>query len=347
MCSRTASSEPRATGATTSRRALVESHGEEHGLERFGRWQRAFPVAYEDEVTASAAVADIERLESLGADDIDVSLREAVERPDGHATFRIYRTGGPVSLSTVLPILKNLGADVLDEQPYDLTPNTGTAAAIYDFGVVLPTGGLQDPVDRRRFEDAFLAIWQGKAESDGLGHLVALAGLEWREVVLLRAYRQYLRQTNNPFSESYYDETLRRHPDAARLLVERFAARFDPDANSGETDERLRAAYLELAAGVDSLDDDRILRSFGAMVDASVRTNYYCLDDAGRPPDHLAIKLDPTKVPEPARRRRHATRSSCTPPPPKVCICGWVRSRAAGFVPPIAARTTAPRSSVS
>ena len=44
------------------------------------------------------------------------------------------------------------------------------------------------------FEDAFAAVWSGAAESDGFNALVLHAGLNWRQVVLVRAYAKYLRQ---------------------------------------------------------------------------------------------------------------------------------------------------------
>jgi glutamate dehydrogenase len=47
---------------------------------------------------------------------------------------------------------------------------------------------------------------------------------------------------------------------------------------------------------VQSLDADRILRSFRAVVGAILRTNYYRRDAAGAPPAYLSFKLDPTHL---------------------------------------------------
>ncbi|MGH8106794.1 MAG: NAD-glutamate dehydrogenase domain-containing protein, partial [Arenimonas sp.] len=99
---------------------------------------------------------------------------------------------------------------------------------IQDFEVE-PTGGAID-VDssRARFEQAFGAVWSGEAESDGFNRLVLAAGLSWREVAVLRGYCKYQLQTGVPFSQTYMEETLVRYPLIARLLVELFAARFEP-----------------------------------------------------------------------------------------------------------------------
>ena len=45
----------------------------------------------------------------------------------------IYRTGGPITLTDVLPRLQHMGVDVVDEHPYEF----GVAEPfwIYDFGL--------------------------------------------------------------------------------------------------------------------------------------------------------------------------------------------------------------------
>src|ERR671933_652112 len=85
--------------------------------------------------------------------------------------------------------------------------------------------------ERRRelFSDAFAAAWSGRAESDGFARLVLLGELTWRQVVVLRAYAKYLRQTGTTFSQEYIERALRANVELARLLVRLFEARFDPE----------------------------------------------------------------------------------------------------------------------
>ncbi len=47
-----------------------------------------------------------------------------------------------------------------------------------------------------------------------------------------------------------------------------------------------------------SLDQDRILRSYLAGIKATLRTNFYQVDDAGDPKPSIALKLDPARVPD-------------------------------------------------
>ena len=147
------------------------------------------------------------------------------------------------------------------------------------------------------FTQAFAAVWRGEAENDGFNRLVLGAGLTAREVAILRGYSKYLRQVGSAFSQAYMERTLAGNPHIARLLVELFHARFDPARLPDPEDEasglgkRLEAA-IDAVAG---LDEDRILRSFLALVQATLRTNWF----QSRPPGHpVAFKLDPAQVPD-------------------------------------------------
>ena len=91
-------------------------------LELFARFRDAFPAAYQADWSAQGAVVDIERIVEL----------ERTERP----MLTLYRTLGDgeevsrckllsavaVSLSDVLPTFEHMGAKVVDERPYEITP---------------------------------------------------------------------------------------------------------------------------------------------------------------------------------------------------------------------------------
>ena len=48
--------------------------------------------------------------------------------------FKLYRRA-PLSLTDVLPYLGDLGAEVVDERPYELRRADGEGAWVYDFGL--------------------------------------------------------------------------------------------------------------------------------------------------------------------------------------------------------------------
>ncbi len=146
---------------------------------------------------------------------------------------------------------------------------------------------------RGNFEEAFRAVWQKDAEDDGFNRLVVNAGLSWRQVMVLRAYAKYLRQAGSTFSQSYVERSVTDNPEAAALLVRLFEARFDPEGAHDEAP--LRAALDQALERIVSADEDRILRWFLNLVDSSLRTNYFQLENDRAKP-YLSVKLDSKKV---------------------------------------------------
>ncbi|MET9884773.1 NAD-glutamate dehydrogenase [Streptomyces sp. NPDC006430] len=287
--------------------ALVAELGEERAAELLRKYGTSFSEGYKADHSPRAAVADLCHLERLSASDREfaLSLYEPVGAGPGERRFKIYRTGEQVSLSAVLPVLQRLGVEVTDERPYELRRTDRTNAWIYDFGLrmPLPSGGgdnyLGDDA-RERFQDAFAAVWQGDAENDNFNTLVLSAGLTWRQAVVLRAYAKYLRQAGVNFSQDYMEDTLRNNVHTTRLLVSLFEARMSPGRQSAGT-ELIDAMLEELAGALDqvaSLDEDRILRSFLNLITATLRTNFFQLNEAGEQHSYVSMKFDPQAIPE-------------------------------------------------
>ncbi|HEX8119736.1 MAG TPA: NAD-glutamate dehydrogenase [Solirubrobacteraceae bacterium] len=272
--------------------ALIDTLGEERGKAMFRRYSSAFPTAYRADWLARAAVADVRRIEEL---DRDGGLGMTLYRPleaDAHVLrCKLYRAGEPVALSDVLPMFEHAGLKVADERPYGIRPREGTPVWVYDFGLV-HDGEVDVDEVRADFEDAFGRVWRGEVEDDGFNALVLRARLTWRQVVVLRAIARYLRQAGTTFSNRYMEQTLAAHPDVARALVELFAARLEPGRSGDERDGEAIVTRIEQAIeGVESLDEDRILRNFLAVIRATLRTNHF--HDTPR----LVLKLDPARIP--------------------------------------------------
>ncbi len=319
------------------RDALVERHGEERGLALAGRYGRALPAGYIEHATPAIAADDVERLAALGeGSDLELSLQQLPSPPPGETAlrFKLYRSGGDIALSDALPMMENLGLRVVTEHPYRLELEGGPLY-VQDFEVEAGAAGIDVARAGADFTEAFARLWRGDAENDGFNRLVLGASLTWRQVALLRAYAKYLLQVGVPFSQSYIEDAFGRNPLIARVLVELFEARFDPDeaaagVGAGRLAEQLRAlvggddalrpvlqpvvdarshgragradavrrALRALLDNVSSLDEDRILRSFMGMIDATLRTSYFQRDAEGAYKQTIAFKFDPANVPE-------------------------------------------------
>ncbi len=281
--------------------AVTAEYGEEVGAVLARRYSEAFPEAYKEDFTARTAAVDLGRLEGIsGSDGIDQSLYVDLDAAEGEVRLKVFRIGSPISLSVILPMISSLGVEVVDERPYELD-GVERRSAIYDFG--LRYGG--EPEEKRElFADALAAMWDGRCEIDGFNELVLSAGLTWRQVTVLRAYAKYMRQGNSPFAVDSIEGALVDNVDLARLLVELFEERFDPDSEDAarvRRTEELDAAIRSALDEVVSLDHDRILRGYLTHVQATLRTNYFQTVDGERDGElkpYLALKLEPSAIPD-------------------------------------------------
>ncbi|TNY36920.1 NAD-glutamate dehydrogenase [Thermomonospora catenispora] len=276
--------------------AVVEQCGQERSGPLTRRFADAFPEGYKADFPARTAVADLKRLEELSGDgDVSINLYEPFRAEPGERRLKIYRLGPPISLSHVLPLLQNMGVEVVDERPYEVVTADGVRYWIYDLGLRFRRGG-EVPEDRVKelFQDAFLALWRGDIENDGFNALVPHVGLTWRQAMVLRAYALYLRQAGVPFSKRHFEQVLLRNAAITRLLIRLWESRLDP-ALPGDRTERSEAIAEELAGALDeveSLDDDRILRSYRSLINATLRTNYF------QDKPYLSLKFDPQAIPD-------------------------------------------------
>ena len=152
-----------------------------------------------------------------------------------------------------------------------------------------------------RFEECFMEVLAGRVENDGLNRMILSADLDWRQTSLLRCYAKYLQQLGIPFSQDYMEDVLVSHSGLVKLLVQQFESQFDPQLSKTKRSLQMNAivpAVKRRLARAKNVDEDRILRAFARAVRATLRTNYYQTRDNGRPKPCIAIKLDPSQLPD-------------------------------------------------
>ncbi|HET6964331.1 MAG TPA: NAD-glutamate dehydrogenase domain-containing protein [Acidimicrobiales bacterium] len=245
---------------------------------------------------------------------------------DPVCTFRLRRFGEEgIELTSTLPLLESFGLVVVESVPLRLGPGAAGEPEMHldDIGLRADTPygpealRFVPAVHGARLVDAIEASARGDADVDSLNRLVTAAGLDWRQVMVLRAYLRYWRQSGVPLTWEQMTDPLAAYPDVARALIGYFEARFDPAAQPtagaaqqtagaaagaagerGAADRALVLAQLDL---VSSLEEDRVLRSVLTLVDATLRTNFFTGAGAGGRP--LVLKLDSRRVPDLPRPR--------------------------------------------
>ena len=266
---------------------------------------------YQEDFTPTEAHADLALITTATAENpIRIAFyRKAWNTDPSTVELKIFHAGEPVSLSRRVPLLENLGFNVVSEQTHVLMladPDGSERRVILHDMELKQREGLEiNPKLSPMLEEAFLAAWHGEVDDDALNRLILAAGLSAREIMALRTYSRYLRQTGIAYSQGYIADTLNKYPAIAADLFRLFDARLDPKLSERQREKKsteLSAAIEEALTKVPSLDEDRILRRYVNAIGATLRTNYFQHDADGRPRKTLAIKLDPKQLeglPEP------------------------------------------------
>jgi len=260
------------------------------------RWADAFPASYRVDYEVEDALEDIARFETYGADSdvsplMHVYLPETKVRSDEDARLKLYLPE-PRSLSRIMPVLQNLGLDVLDERPFEIMTADGEDFFLYDFGLKYPAG-VKPLETGNLIQEAFAAVVTGYSESDRFDRLVLQERIPWRQVAVLRAYARYIRQLGFPASFGFTADTLLANPKVAHSLTRLFQVRFDPDLPEETRAKAVEEARADLDEGlqaVPTLDADRVLRTLANVLDATLRTNYF------QDKPYLSFKLSPSRI---------------------------------------------------
>ncbi|MGE3651795.1 MAG: NAD-glutamate dehydrogenase domain-containing protein, partial [Reyranellaceae bacterium] len=290
------------TWADRLRDSLTERYGEIEARKLARRFGAAFPAGYREAFDGATAARDLVHISAaLSEKPLGIELYRRADQKKGALGLKLFNTGAPIALSDVLPILENMDLRVMTETPYRIVVpgEDGGEVWLHDFGLEFDAGRKIDPAEAGDdFETALGEVWTGAMENDGMNRLVLRAGLDARDVTVLRAYARFLRQAGIAFSQAYMEGTLAAHPDIAADLVGLFHARLDPGLGEADAPRRISAvdavrdsihAALEQ---VTSLDEDRILRRLLSAVNATLRTNFWRAADDGGPKSFLSLKID-------------------------------------------------------
>ncbi len=200
-------------------------------------------------------------------------------------------------LDEYIPALENMALRVMDQVQFHITAD-GVTRFIKSFTVKaakdqkLPFSRL-----KHRMLEAISGVMNGHIENDALNKLLILSGLSWRAIDVLRAYRNYYLQIHHQTTSASIHRALINNPDIALCLFTYFEARFRPNPQWDDLVIReeqalfpLRLQLLESMAAVTDLNDDRILRTFFNLIDATMRCNFHLRRDW---PDYfVAFKIN-------------------------------------------------------
>ncbi len=257
----------------------------------FIRYCKAFPISYQENFEPHDAYYDIKKLEIVRKKKVsEVDLR--LTRDNLNYQLKVYTpSNGGLKLSKILKVTKNLGANILSHNGYYIEINGGIW--IHHF-VLSRVDELIDNITlKEQFEVTLVKVFSKEIKNDYFNSLIIIAGLEWKEVLLIRALSAYLKQTSFSYNPEYIQKVVSEYPKVVRYLVELFHSRFDTkiDIDRAEATSILIEKIEELVKEISNVSHDYVLRSIFNLIMAILRTSYYQDDKP-----YLSIKFDSSKI---------------------------------------------------
>jgi glutamate dehydrogenase len=257
----------------------------------FIRYCNAFPLSYQENFEPQEAYYDMKKLEIVrkkGTSEVDLRLT----KDNLHYQLKVYTSNhGGLELSKILRITKNLGTKILSHNGYYIEINGGIW--IHHF-VLSRVDELANNITlKEQFEITLTKVFRKEIRNDHFNSLIILAGLKWKEVLLVRTLSAYLKQTSFSYNQEYIQKVVSEYPKIVKYLIQLFRSRFNPniDVDRAETTEIFKEKIEEFLKEISNVSHDYVLRSMFNLIMAILRTNYY-QDDK----HYLSIKFDSSKI---------------------------------------------------
>lgn len=273
-------------------KAFREKYGGKKASALIKKYKDGFSPNYISEYSEEVAVDDIVYLEKLSEENqLEVIFYQTSDKKYP-LHLRLYLWQEPISLSDLIPIFENLNLRIFRDQTHKIQLNDKQPVWICDFAVVYNfNSDLKIDEIAVLFKEAFCYIYFGLSENDGFNKLILAAELGWREVMVVRAYAKYLHQIKYRFSQTYIEQALIKNAAITKNLVNLFLEMHNPNQTKNQA-KKLENDILKKLDAVTSLNEDRVIRHFLNLIQATLRTNYFQKTEAKKPKDYLSLKLN-------------------------------------------------------
>ncbi len=253
-----------------------------NGMLLWRRYVNAFPNEYKDLIHPRFAIRDVRAIEKVlksGEEGFDLWGPFQERQEFYRLQFYSLRQS---CLNELMPFLENLNLAVVDEVDFNLEVDE---RSIYVKSFSVRNSRVEaKPLASQRDNllEVLKGLRNGSIEDDYLNRLMVLTGLDWKEIDVFRAYRNYYFQLGNPFTKRRAAFALINNPQAALLLFRYFEARFQPNPDWQDPmmreEQAIMPVRMELSQALDRISDineDRILRSLFNLIDSTIRTNFF------------------------------------------------------------------------
>ena len=222
---------------------------------------------YTSHTTPSEAAFDIEKVEKT----LSTKTTEASIYKERETYFKIYSLSR-IPLYEILPVLRNLGLTVLYEDFLEIE----IEKTVYIQRFNISTGKTKQ--DEKLFstvEENFKKIWEKVVEDDVLNKLTVKASLNYKDIDLLRALRNYLLQINQKLSKELVNNVLLKYSNLSVLFVKYFYAKFNPESLSQDKQSRICKDIESILSNIEDVHEYRVVNNLFNVIQNILRTDFF------------------------------------------------------------------------
>lgn len=280
---------------------LTSEYGKNKGIKIFNEYNQSFTTSYKDSnFCRISIIEDIKNVSDVVENSqmiVKISLN-SIKKTD-IALFKIYHLN-ELNLSTVMPMLQNMGFDVVAEQIYVVQPNNKPEVWLHQFSLKVDKDDIENfKTAKENIEMAFLAMWQGKCQNDLYNQLITKANLSYRQTNLLRAFAEYLYQIKIGYSKEYIGKVLTKHSEISKKIVLLFYTKFSNKHTITERNEKITEIENDIEKSLILVTDnveDQIIRRLIDLVNNILRTNYFVHGLLEIPKSYISIKINSENI---------------------------------------------------
>jgi len=241
-------------------------------------------------ITSSAIFSDIYpkvHTPEIAAEDTSTLLQwlqkdesiyfEAIQR-NGREIIRAFQKNEPITLGQIIPVFTNFQLNIQAEQTFFADIN-GQRVWLHYYDISNLSNLKLSSATLEKLVEGLKAAWVGLIEVDPFNGLTINCDLNFKEIIILRAYGRFLKQLGFNYSQKSLADCLSTYPAITQLLIKYFDCLFALDSSKEKDSltkaKNLNTEIIESFSSISRLDHDRIMRRFHNVISATLRTNAY------------------------------------------------------------------------
>ena len=265
--------------------SLSIKHSKQVAIQKYNKFKNAFDIRYTSTFASKQAVHDIKMTElALAEGQVKFDFYLSSKSGKDLLQLKVFSPFKELPLSVTLPVLENIGFFVVDTLTFNVhlredSQESNVFIHYFRLSVKNADNTALQPSVKKNIEVLLEKIWGEKIENDKLNSLTLYAGLNWKEVLILRSYTSYLKQIKFPYDYITVVENVIGNPEIIRKIAQLFHLKFNPE----DYDKRARKSELELVlkslerdlSEIDSIVSDKVIRAYINLIMATKRTNFF------------------------------------------------------------------------